>query len=92
MGMSSGYKDISGTQTDEDSIATIKRAKELGVTFLGEIFGRKFMSSLLVWSSVALWLQADGCSTPTAGTYNRSNHRSECNQAGQWLEGFVCSQ
>jgi hypothetical protein len=36
MGMSAFYKDASGTHSDEDSIETIKRAKEIGVTFLGE--------------------------------------------------------
>jgi aryl-alcohol dehydrogenase-like predicted oxidoreductase len=36
MGMSFFYKDTTGTHAgEEDSIATIHRAKELGVTFLG---------------------------------------------------------
>lgn len=36
MGMSAFYKDVTGQHTDEESIATIHRAKEIGVTFLGE--------------------------------------------------------
>lgn len=35
MGMSAFYKDPQGGHTDEESIATIHRAKDLGVTFLG---------------------------------------------------------
>jgi hypothetical protein len=36
MGMTWRNIDPSGTHKEEDSIATIHRAKELGVTFLGE--------------------------------------------------------
>ncbi|DBB10358.1 hypothetical protein WJX82_010708 [Trebouxia sp. C0006] len=41
MGMSMAYKDLSSTVTDEDSIATIHRALELGVTFLdtSDVYG-----------------------------------------------------
>lgn len=38
MGMSAFYKDASGTHSDEESIQTIKRAKEIGVTFLGKLY------------------------------------------------------
>ncbi len=41
MGMSMAYKDLSSPVTDEDSIATILKALELGVTFLdtSDVYG-----------------------------------------------------
>jgi len=41
MGMSMAYKDLSSPVTDEDSIATIHKALELGVTFLdtSDVYG-----------------------------------------------------
>lgn len=55
MGMSMAYKDLSSTVTDEDSIATIHRALELGVTFLdtSDVYG-PFTNEELVGAVLSL--------------------------------------
>lgn len=52
MGMSALYKDASGTHTDEESIATIRKARALGVTFLGE-HGGLHSKAQLYWQPLA---------------------------------------
>ena len=55
MGMSMAYKDLSSPVTDEDSIATIHKALELGVTFLdtSDVYG-PFTNEELVGAVLSL--------------------------------------
>lgn len=55
MGMSTAYKDTKNPVTDQESIATIHRALELGVTFLdtSDMYG-PFTNEELVGSCSAL--------------------------------------
>jgi hypothetical protein len=82
MGMSAFYKDTTGSHSGEqESIATIHRAKELGVTFLGEKIGLLY----IYWSLACPFQRAEvvseqfnACCMQHAALVHRQAHATAC--------------
>ena len=79
MGMSEFY----GTGDEEQGIATIHRALDLGVTFLdtADMYG-PFTNEQLVGRAIAG--RRDGCRTSSRARPGRAGRRSPCLRAVRW--------